>query len=181
MKKIQVSTSFKKYVFSEESLVVVVQADNVDLHITGKDSMIINNGKSNTIHVNGAGTVIKSMSDSSSIISNGDNSIVISKGNNDHLVVSGDFSKIVSTGDSARIYCLGVESTVVSEGKNAQITSEGEYSVVKAKKDSFISCVLYKSLITESIMSRTARVDGKEIKADTFYTTNRGVFVEVQS
>lgn len=95
------------------------------------------------------------------------------------MVVSGDFSKIESTGDSARIYCLGVESTVISEGKNAQITSEGEDSVVKAKKNSWITCVLYKSLVTESVMSRTARVDGKEIKADTFYSTNRGVFVEV--
>lgn len=77
MKKVQVSISFKKYVFSEESLVVEIKADHVEVLIKGEDSMIINYGNFNTIHTTGTRTVIKSIADSSSIVCDGDNSIVI--------------------------------------------------------------------------------------------------------
>ena len=87
-----------------------------------------------------------------------------SSGNGAKIGSSGNGAKIDSTGEGCVIMCAGINS-VAKASKGSWITlSEWSYS---DKKQRYIPvCV------------KTEFVDGKKIKADTYYSLKGGVFVE---
>lgn len=89
-----------------------------------------------------------------------------SSGDDAQIGSSGNGAKIDSTGESCVIMCAGINS-VAKASKGSWITlSEWSYS---DKKQRYIPvCV------------KTEFVDGKKIKADTYYKLEGGVFKEIQ-
>ena len=98
--------------------------------------------------------------------SSGDDAKIGSSGNNAQIGSSGNNAKIDSTGEDCVIMCAGINS-VAKASKGSWITlSEWSYS---DKKQRYIPvCV------------KTEFVDGKKIKADTYYKLEGGVFKEIQ-
>ena len=98
--------------------------------------------------------------------SSGDDAQIGSSGNYAQIGSSGNGAKIDSTGESCVIMCAGINS-VAKASKGSWITlSEWSYS---DKKQRYIPvCV------------KTEFVDGKKIKADTYYKLEGGVFKEIQ-
>ena len=104
---------------------------------------------------------------------------------------SGNYAKIGSSGDEAQIGSSGYGAQIGSSGYDAKIDSTGEdcvimcagiNSVAKASKGSWItlsewSCSEGKQRYIP-ICVKTEFVDGKKIKADTYYSLKGGVFVE---
>ena len=88
-------------------------------------------------------------------------------------VVSGDSAKIGSSGDYAKIG---------SSGKHSVVCCAGHGGVVKAKIGSWITMAEWDMQGEEYIpvCVKTMKVDGKIIKADTWYTLKNGEFVEVE-
>ena len=107
-------------------------------------------------------------------------------------VATGDFAKIGSSGDFAQIGSSGYSAQIGSSGYSAQIDSTGVDSViccaghgctVKAKIGSWITLAEWKysgekgRSVPRCV--KTEYVDGKRIKADTWYRLKNGEFVEV--
>ena len=112
----------------------------------------------------GNGAQIGSFGNNAKIGSFGNNAKIGSSGNGAQIGSSGYGAQIDSTGEDCVIMCAGINS-VAKASKGPWITlSEWSYS---DKKQRYIPvCV------------KTEFVDGKKIKADTYYSLKGGVFVE---
>ena len=104
---------------------------------------------------------------------------------------SGNYAKIGSSGDGAKIGSSGYDAKIGSSGNYAQIGSSGKNSVVMCAGNNSIAKAKIGSWITLAEWGRddngdwipinvvTKRVDGVEIKEDTYYKLVNGVFTEV--
>ena len=104
-------------------------------------------------------------------------------GNSAQIGSSGDSAKIGSSGNSAQIGSSGDYAQIASEGLYAVVMCAGHGSIAKAKKGSFITLAEWeyseKAGANIPIHVKTRKVDGKNIKEDTFYKLVDGKFVEV--
>ena len=96
---------------------------------------------------------------------------------------SGDYAQIGSSGYSAKIGSSGDSAKINSEGKYAVICCAGHGSIAKGKVGSWITLSEWEYSPTENahipICVKTRKIDGKRIKADTFYKLVNGKLVEV--
>ena len=119
----------------------------------------------------------------SQIGSSGDSAKIGSSGYSAKIGSSGDYAQIGSSGDSAKIGSSGDYAKVDSTGEYAVVMCAGYDCMARAKKGSFITLAEWKE--DEEIGKwipvnvKTRKVDGKRIKADTFYKLQDGKFVEV--
>ena len=124
--------------------------------------------------------------------SSGDYAQIGSSGYSAQIGSSGDYAQIGSSGDSAKIGSSGYYAKIGSSGDSAKIDSTGEDSVIMCSGNSSIAKAKVGSWITlaewkwsdEKIRDvpacvKTKYVDGKNIKADTWYQLKNGKFVEV--
>ena len=115
-----------------------------------------------------------------------------SSGNYAKIGSSGYYAQIGSSGDSAQIGSSGYYAKIGSSGDYAKINSTGEHSIimsagynsiVKASLGSWITLAEWginddSNLIP--ICVKTEKVDGRRIKADTYYRLVNGEFKEVE-
>ena len=98
-------------------------------------------------------------------------------------VLSGDYAKIGSSGDYAKIGSSGDSAQINSTGKYAVICCAGDNSMVKAKIGSWITLAEWdyseEKKCPVPVCVKTEYVDGKRIKADTWYKLVNGEFKEV--
>lgn len=135
---------------------------------------------------------IGSSGESVKIGSSGCSVMIGSSGNVAKIGSLGDFAQIGSSGDFAKIGSFGDFAQISSSGKFAKIDSTGSDSVImcagcqskaKAKIGSWIT--LSEWVYSEEkhryvpVCVKTEFVDGKKIKADTYYTLMNGEFCEV--
>ena len=139
-------------------------------------------------------TKVKTTSKNSAQIgSSGNYARIGSSGDSARIGSSGNYAQIGSSGYSAQIGSSGYSAQIGSSGDSAQITSTGNYSVIccagnnsiaKAKIGSWITLSEWKydkkKEVNIPICVKTEYVDGKVIKADTFYKLENGKFVECE-
>ena len=131
---------------------------------------------------------------------NGDSAKIGSSGDSAKIGSSGDYAQIGSSGDSAKISSSGYSAQIGSSGDYAQIGSSGDYARIDSSgQDSVIMCAGHDSKAKAAIGSwitlaewkrigdvwkpicvKTEQVDGKRIKADTYYKLIDGKFEEVE-
>jgi hypothetical protein len=143
---------------------------------------------------------IGSKSPCDQIGSSGDQVIIASIGDLAQISSSGDYAKILSIGKDAMIGSSGFHAKIYSRGARAVINSSGDMakvesigddsticctgrgSMISAKKDSWITLASWQRKGDTSIWIpkyvKTARVDGKCIKENTWYKLVDGEFVE---
>ena len=133
----------------------------------------------------------KSSGDYAKIGSSGNYAKIGSSGNYAKIGSSGHGAKIGSSGDYAQIGSSGDDAQIGSSGHGAQIGSSGKNSVVMCAGNNSIAKAKIGSWITLAEWGRddngdwipinvvTKRVDGVEIKEDTYYKLVNGVFTEV--
>ena len=114
--------------------------------------------------------------------SSGDDAKIGSSGNYAKIGSSGDDAKIGSSGDGAKIGSSGNYAQIGSSGKNSVVMCAGNNSIAKAKIGSWITLAEWErddngDWIPINVV--TKRVDGVEIKEDTYYKLVNGVFTEV--
>ena len=124
--------------------------------------------------------------------SSGDYAKIGSSGDYAQIGSSGDYAQIGSSGDSAKIGSSGGYAKIGSSGDFAQINSTGEHSVIMAAGYNSIVKASLGSWITLAeweinddsnsipICVKTEKVDGRRIKADTYYRLVNGEFKEVE-
>ena len=169
-----------------------VKAD-IDLNDNGcYSAQIGSSGNYAKIGSSGDYAKIGSSGDSAQIGSSGNYAQIGSIGYYAKIGSSGGSAKIGSSGDYAKIGSSGDYAKIGSSGDSAKINSTGEYSVImcagknsaaKAKAGSWITLSEWvydeeKGIIIPKCV-KTEYVDGKRIKADTWYQLKKGKFIEV--
>ena len=106
-----------------------------------------------------------------------------SSGDSAQIGSSGDYAQIGSSGDSAKIGSSGDYAQIGSTGEDSVIMCAGNSSIAKAKVGSWITLAEWKWSDEKKrdvpVCVKTEYVDGKNIKADTWYQLRNGKFVEV--
>ena len=94
---------------------------------------------------------------------------------------TGDNSAATNTGDYSEATNTGYRSAAIVEGKESIALATGIDSKAKGKIGCFIVLAEWKEIDNEYhiVDVKSAKVDGKNIKEDTFYTLKDGKFVEV--
>ena len=95
---------------------------------------------------------------------------------------SGYSAKIGSSGDYAQIGSSGDSAQIDSSGQDSVIMCAGHDSKAKAAIGSWITLAEWKRIgdVWKPICVKTEQVDGKRIKADTYYKLIDGKFEEVE-
>ena len=102
----------------------------------------------------------------------GNSSRQAASGNSSRQAASGNYSRQAASGDSS------IQETI---GKNCVMMSAGNEGKARGKIGSWIVLTEWKSRGNESIPTVVAkRIDGTEVKEDTWYTLKNGEFVEVE-
>lgn len=91
---------------------------------------------------------------------------------------SGYYAKIGSSGDSAQIGSSGSSAQIDSEGQNAVISAIGYNAKIKGKKGSWITLAEYDDNGI-CICVKSAKITGRVLKEDTYYTLKNKKFTEV--
>ena len=114
--------------------------------------------------------------------SSGDYAQIGSSGYYAQIGSSGNSAKIGSSGDYAQIGSSGYYAQIGSSGKDSVIMCAGHDSKAKAAIGSWITLAEWKRIedVWKPICVKTEQVDGKRIKADTYYRLIDGKFEEVE-
>ena len=151
-------------------------------HKTGECTESDHSGYSAQIGSSGDYAQIGSSGDYAKIGSSGYSAQIGSSGYSAQIGSSGDYAKIGSSGDYAKIGSSGYSAKINSEGRYAVICCAGHNSIAKGKVGSWITLSEWKPSDKESawipICVKTRRIDGRRIKADTYYKLVDGKFVE---
>ena len=143
----------------------------------------VSSGDYAKIGSSGDSAKIGSSGDYAKIGSSGDYAQIGSSGDSAKIGSSGDYAKIGSSGDYAQIGSSGDYAKIESAGEDSVICCSGDASIVKAKLGSWITLAEWKYSIEKNRMVpqfvKTEFVDGKKIKADTWYKLFNGEFTEV--
>ena len=111
----------------------------------------------------------------------GDYSNQAASGDSSSQAASGHSSRQAASGYSSRQAASGDYSSQETTGKNCVMMSAGNEGQAKGKIGSWIVLTEWKSRGNESIPTVVAkRIDGTEVKEDTWYTLKNGEFVEVE-
>ena len=166
--------------------------DYAKIGSSGNYAQIGSSGDSAKIGSSGDYAKIGSSGNYAKIGSSGDSAKIGSSGNYAKIGSSGDSAQIGSSGNYAKIGFSGNYAQIGSSGDSAKINSTGEYSVImcagknsaaKAKAGSWITLSEWvydeEKGITIPKCVKTEYVDGKRIKADTWYQLKKGKFIEV--
>ena len=141
-----------------------------------------NDGYSAKIGSSGDSAKIGSSGDSAKIGSSGDYAKIGSSGYSAKIGSSGDSAQIGSSGDSAQIGSSGDSAKIGSSGQDSVIMCAGYDSQAKAAIGSWITLAEWKEIgdVWKPVCVKTEQVDGKRIKADTYYKLIDGKFEEVE-
>ena len=138
--------------------------------------------KANNSSNNGDSAQIGSSGDSAQIGSSGYSAQIGSSGYSAQIGSSGDSAKIGSSGYSAKIGSSGDSAKIDSSGQDSVIMCAGYNSKAKAAIGSWITLAEWVKVegAWKPICVKTEQVDGKRIKADTYYKLINGKFDEVE-
>ena len=111
----------------------------------------------------------------------GDYSAATNTGYNSAATNTGNYSAATNTGYQSAATNTGNKSAAIVEGKESIALATGIKSKAKGKIGCFIVLAEWKEIDEEYhiVDVKSAKVDGENIKEDTFYTLKDGKFVEV--
>ena len=168
---------------------------------SGYGAKIGSSGYGAKIGSSGNGAKIGSSGYGAKIGSSGDGAQIGSSGDGAQIGSSGDYAQIGSSGNGAKIGSSGYGAKIGSSGYGAQIGSSGNYAQIDISgNDSVGAAVGIDGVIKGAVGNwitlaewvydndkqhhitvcvKSAQIDGKIIKADTWYKLSGGEFVEV--
>ena len=119
--------------------------------------------------------------DQSAATNTGDQSAATNTGDRSAATNTGDQSAATNTGYQSAATNTGYQSAAIVEGKESIALATGIKSKAKGKIGCFIVLAEWKEINYEYhlVDVKSAKVDGENIKEDTFYMLKSGKFVEV--
>ena len=124
---------------------------------------------------------IDSVGDYCQLASAGYGSIVISAGDHCQLAAAGDSAKISSSGDYNTLVSAGARTKLASNGDQCIIAGLGVRNFARGKVGSWLVLADREDEYPYVIFDiKAVQVDGKNIKADTYYRLRNGKFLEIE-
>ena len=177
-----------------EWLKEITSPSKIEVNNTSNDGDYAKIGSSgNYAQIGSSGNYAKigSSGYSAQIGSSGNYAQIGSSGYSAQIGSSGNYAKIGSSGNYAKIGSSGNYAKIGSSGNYAQIGSSGQDSIImcagydskaKAAVGSWITLAEWKRIedVWKPICVKTEQVDGKRIKAGTYYKLIDGKFEEVE-
>jgi len=93
---------------------------------------------------------------------------------------SGDYSPAATSGYYSHAATSGYSSHAATSGNESIACSIGVQATAKSALGNWIVLAEYKEGTREVLTVKTAKVDGKKLKADTFYKLKKGKFIVVE-
>ena len=167
---------------SGDSAKIGSSGDSAKIGSSGNYAKIGSSGNYAKIGSSGNSAKIGSSGNYAKIGSSGNYAKIGSSGNSAQIGSSGDSAQIGSSGDSAKIGSSGDSAKIGSSGKDSVIMCAGYNSKAKAAIGSWITLAEWERIedVWKPICVKTEQVDGKRIKADTYYKLIDGKFKEVE-
>ena len=162
-----------KYILSEKPHNQVASGDtNTRIVNDGKFANLASSGYFGRIVNSGEFASLATSACSGQLANNGDFVKMASSGQDNRIANTGDFAHIVSCSDFAEI---------VTSGKNCVVMASGIFARVKAALGTWITLVewAHVDMLVKPVAIVTAKVDGKTVKADTWYVAKNGKLKEV--
>ena len=148
---------------------------------TGYRSAATNTGYQSAATNTGNKSEATNTGDYSAATNTGDYSAATNTGDYSEATNTGDYSAATNTGDRSAATNTGNKSAAIVEGKESIALATGIKSKAKGKIGCFIVLTEWKEINNEYhiVDIKSAKVDGENIKEDTFYMLKDGKFVEV--
>ena len=148
---------------------------------TGYQSAATNTGDQSAATNTGYQSAATNTGYRSAATNTGYRSAATNTGNQSAATNTGYQSAATNTGDQSAATNTGDQSAAIVEGKESIALATGIDSKAKGKIGCFIVLAEWKEIDNEYhiVDVKSAKVDGKNIKEDTFYTLKDGKFVEV--
>ena len=157
---------------------------------TGYQSAATNTGDRSAATNTGYRSAATNTGDQSAATNTGDYSAATNTGNKSEATNTGDYSAATNTGDYSAATNTGDYSAATNTGNKSAAIVEGKESIalatgIKSKAKGKIGCFIvlteWKEINNEYhiVDIKSAKVDGENIKEDTFYMLKDGKFVEV--
>jgi hypothetical protein len=145
------------------------------LAASGYYSQLAASGNFSKLVASGNFSKLVASGDSSQLAASGDSSQLAASGYYSQLAASGNFSKLVASGNSNKLEINGSDSVGAAIGVGCVIKGTigswitlSEWKYDEKKQRNIPVCV------------KSTQIDGKKIKADTFYKLKNGKFVAVE-
>ena len=148
---------------------------------TGDRSAATNTGYRSEATNTGDYSAATNTGNKSAATNTGDYSEATNTGDYSAATNTGDRSAATNTGDYSAATNTGYQSAAIVEGKESIALATGIKSKAKGKIGCFIVLTEWKEINNEYhiVDIKSAKVDGENIKEDTFYMLKDGKFVEV--
>jgi len=101
-------------------------------------------------------------------------------GNSSPAATSGYYSPAATSGNSSHAATSGNSSHAATSGAESIAAAIGRQAKAKAALGNWLVLAEYEKDSPKVLSVKTAKVDGKKIKADTFYELKKGKFVAVK-
>lgn len=148
------------------------------------DSRIIMSGHRSYAFISGTRNMVSTSGDYANVFCIGSIHNVSADGAGSCVYVDGQRNRVAMNGDNGKISSNGYQNLIIATGDYCWVHSTGENDVIcnigvggkiRAKKGSYITLATHTSEYPS--ITKTAKVDGVEIKEDTWYELIGGEFV----
>ena len=148
--------------------------------VNWEDDKATNTGYQSAATNTGYQSAATNTGDRSAATNTGNQSAATNTGDQSAATNTGDQSAATNTGDRSAATNTGYRSAAIVEGKESIALATGIDSKAKGKIGCFIVLAEWKEINYEYhiVDVKSAKVDGENIKEDTFYTLKDGKFVE---
>ena len=148
--------------------------------VNWEDDKATNTGNQSAATNTGDQSAVTNTGDQSAATNTGNRSAATNTGYQSAATNTGYQSAATNTGDQSAATNTGYQSAAIVEGKESIALATGINSKAKGKIGCFIVLAEWKEINYEYhiVDVKSAKVDGENIKEDTFYTLKDGKFVE---
>ena len=176
-----------KLASSGDSAQLASSGDYAKLASSGDSAQLASSGYYAKLASSGDSAQLASSGDSAKLASSGDSAQLASSGDSAQLASSGDYAKLASSGYSAKLASSGDSAKLASSGYSAKLEANGQNSVVasigyQGKARGVIGTWLTLAEYDwrrKVIKVQSRKIDGKRIKANTWYSLINKKFTEV--
>ena len=139
-------------------------------------------GDSAQLAASGYSAQLAASGDSAQLAASGDYAKLAASGDSAQLAASGYYAKLAASGDSAQLAASGYSAQLAAFGDDSIVAGIGIKNQAKGKTGTWIILAEWKLDENKGryipVCVKSAKIDGKRIKADTYYRLEGKKFVE---
>lgn len=163
---------------------ITASGDYIKVATGGYNSKVATSGECSQIATTGGWSKVATSGDYDDIVTVGSRSQIATSGNYSKVATIGAVSQAVTIGNYSKVVTIGDCSKVATSGKNSIIANIGRNGIAKGIKGTWITLAEYKYYERKEayipVYVKSFKVDGKKVKANTFYKLENKKLVEVK-